>query len=114
MLERRLDNVLFLAGFAHSRAHARLQINHGHFCVNDIKVSVPSFQVKAGDVVSFQGQSAKTEDVKAMLEVHKNKTLPGWLEVDWDGRQARIVSLPTRQDVTLPVEEHMVVELYSK
>ncbi len=114
MLERRLDNVVFLAGFSHSRAHARLLINHGHFYVNEVKVSVPSFQVKAGDAVGFRERSAKSDETKALLEAHKNKTLPGWLEVDWDGKQARIVSLPTRQDIQLPVEEHMVVELYSK
>ncbi len=114
MLERRLDNVVFLAGFSHSRAHARLLINHGHFYVNEVKVSVPSFQVKAGDAVSFRERSAKSDETKALLEAHKNKTLPGWLEVDWDGKQARIAALPTRQDIQLPVEEHMVVELYSK
>jgi small subunit ribosomal protein S4 len=114
MLERRLDNVVFLTGFAHSRAHARQLINHGHFLVNESRVTIPSFQVKAGDVVTFRERSAKSEDVKAMLEVHKNKSVPGWLEADWDGKTARIVALPTRADITMPVEEHMVVELYSK
>ena len=114
MLERRLDNVVFLTGFAHSRAHARQLINHGHFLVNESRVTIPSFQVKAGDVVTFRERSAKSEDVKAMLEVHKNKTVPGWLEADWDGKTARIVALPTRADITMPIEEHMVVELYSK
>ena len=114
MLERRLDNVVFLTGFAHSRAHARQLINHGHFLVNESRVTVPSFQVKAGNVVTFRERSAKSEDVKAMLEVHKNKVVPGWLEADWDGKTVRIVALPTRADITMPVEEHMVVELYSK
>jgi small subunit ribosomal protein S4 len=114
MLERRLDNVVFLSGFSHSRVHARQMINHGHFYVNESKVSIPSFQVKAGDVISFKERTAKSEDVKALIEAHKNKALPGWLEVDWDGCQARVVSLPTRADIQLPVEEHMVVELYSK
>lgn len=114
MLERRLDNVVFLTGFAHSRAHARQLINHGHFLVNESRVTIPSFQVKAGDVVTFRERSAKSEDVKAMLEVHKNKAVPGWLEADWDGKTVRIVALPTRADITMPVEEHMVVELYSK
>jgi small subunit ribosomal protein S4 len=114
MLERRLDNVVFLGGFAHSRANARQLVTHGHFLVNETRVSVPSFQVKAGDVIAFRERSAKSEDVKAMLEAHKNKAVPGWLEVDADGMKIRIVSLPTRADITLPVEEHMVVELYSK
>jgi len=114
MLERRLDNVVYLSGFAHSRANARQLVTHGHFLVNEARVSVPSFQVKAGDVVTFRERSAKSEDVKAMLEAHKNKAVPGWLEVDWDGMKTRVVSLPTRADITLPVEEHKVVELYSK
>ena len=114
MLERRLDNVVFLAGFAHSRANARQLVTHGHFRVNEARVNVPSFQVKAGDVVTFRARSAKSEDIKALVEAHKAKTVPGWLEVDWDAMTTRIVSLPSRADITLPVEEHMVVELYSK
>lgn len=114
MLERRLDNVIFLSGFSHSRSHGRQLINHGHFLVNAVRVTVPSFQVKPGDEIIFRERSAKSEDVKALLDVHKNKALPGWIEVDWDGGKTRIVSLPTRADIQLPVEEHMVVELYSK
>ena len=114
MLERRLDNVVFLSGFAHSRAHGRQLINHGHFLVNETRVTVPSFQVKPGDAITFRERSAKTEDVKALLEAHKNKALPGWMEVDWTSGTTRIVSLPTRADIQIPVEEHMVVELYSK
>jgi small subunit ribosomal protein S4 len=114
MLERRLDNVVFVAGFAHSRANARQLVTHGHFRVNEARVNVPSFQVKAGDVVTFRARSAKSEDIKALVEAHKAKTVPGWLEVDWDAMTTRIVALPSRADITLPVEEHMVVELYSK
>ena len=114
MLERRLDNVVYVAGFAHSRANARQLVTHGHFRVNEARVNIPSFQVKAGDVVTFRARSAKSEDIKALVEVHKNKTVPGWLEVDWDAMTTRIVALPSRADITLPVEEHMVVELYSK
>jgi small subunit ribosomal protein S4 len=114
MLERRLDNVVFIAGFAHSRANARQLVTHGHFRVNEARVNIPSFQVKAGDVVTFRARSAKSEDIKALVGAHKNKTVPGWLEVDWDAMTTRIVALPSRADITLPVEEHMVVELYSK
>jgi small subunit ribosomal protein S4 len=114
MLERRLDNVVFLSGFSHSRAHGRQLINHGHFLVNAVRVTVPSFQVKPGDEIIFRERSAKSEDVIALLDVHKNKALPGWIEVDWAVGKTRIVSLPTRADIQLPVEEHMVVELYSK
>jgi small subunit ribosomal protein S4 len=114
MLERRLDNVVFVAGFAHSRAHSRQLITHGHFQVNDGRVTIPSFEVKAGDLVSIQEHTAKTEDMKATVEAHRTKVVPGWIEVDRDGMALRIASLPTRADITLPVEEHMVVELYSK
>jgi small subunit ribosomal protein S4 len=114
MLERRLDNLVFVAGFSQSRAHARQLIIHGHFLVNDSKVSVPSYLVKAGDVISYRERAAKNADVKALVEAHKTKAVPGWLEVDWEGMKARVAALPTRADITLPVAEHMVVELYSK
>jgi len=114
MLERRLDNAVTLMGFSASRTHARQLITHGHFFVNDQKVNVPSFLVSAGDVVRFKDRSAKSEDIKALVASNRNKALPGWLEVDWDGMKGRIVSLPQRADITLPVEEHLIVELYSK
>jgi len=114
MLERRLDNVAFVSGFSHSRAHSRQTVAHGHFLINDARVTVPSYQVKAGDVITFRPRTAKSEDAKAVLMAHANKTVPGWLQVDWTGMTIRVVSLPTRADVTLPIEEHMVVELYSK
>jgi small subunit ribosomal protein S4 len=114
MLERRLDNVVFLGGFAHSRAHARQLVNHGHFVINEARVSIPSYLIKTGDVVAFRERSAKADEVKALLEFHKTKALPGWLEVDSAAAKIRIVALPTRADVQLLVEEHMIVELYSK
>jgi small subunit ribosomal protein S4 len=114
MLERRLDNVVFLMGFSLSRGHARQLIGHGHFRVNDRKVDIPSALVKPGDVVSFRPRSAKSEDIQAIVASNRSKTVPGWLEMDWDNLTGRIRALPTRQDVTLPVEEHLVVELYSK
>jgi small subunit ribosomal protein S4 len=114
MLERRLDNVVFLGGFAHSRAHARQLVNHGHFVINEARVSIPSYLIKTGDVVAFRERSAKADEVKALLEFHKTKALPGWLEVDSAAAKIRITALPTRADVQLLVEEHMIVELYSK
>jgi small subunit ribosomal protein S4 len=113
-LERRIDNVLFIAGFAHSRAHARQLVSHGAVTVNAVKVSVPSYLVKAGDVVGFHERLAASEDLKALVESLRSKAVPGWLEVDRDGLKARVMALPARADITLPVEEHMVVELYSK
>lgn len=114
MLERRLDNVVFLIGFSHSKAHARQLITHGHYQVNDRKVNIPSFVVDKGDVVSFREKSTKNEELKALVESNKNKTVPGWIEVDVEKMEAKILSFPTREDITLPVEEHLVVELFSK
>jgi small subunit ribosomal protein S4 len=114
MLEQRLDNVIFLIGFSHSRAHARQLITHGHFRVNDWKTTIPSFLVNKGDIISVRERLMKSEELKAIVESNKNKTVPGWIEVNWDKMEARILSLPKREDITLPIEEHLVVELYSK
>ena len=114
MLERRLDNALYLMGFSGSRSHARQLITHGHVFVNDRKVNVPSFLVSPGDMVQFRSKSAKSEDIKALVASNKNKALPGWMEVDWDEMKGRVLSLPQRADITLPIEEHLIVELYSK
>ncbi|MGB9836824.1 MAG: 30S ribosomal protein S4 [Candidatus Saccharicenans sp.] len=114
MLERRLDNVVYMMGFALSRSHARQMITHGHVKVNDRKVTIPSYLVKEGDVISFRERTAQNENFRAVVEANKNRTVPGWLQVDWDNLQGRVASMPTRQDITIPVEEHLVVELYSK
>ena len=114
MLERRLDNAVFLMGFSLSRAHARQLIGHGHLRLNDHKADIPSALVKPGDVIAFRPRSAKSEDIQAVAASNRSKTIPGWLEVDWENLKARVAALPTRADVTLPVEEHLVVELYSK
>jgi small subunit ribosomal protein S4 len=114
MLERRLDNVVFLLGFSHSRGHARQLISHGHFRVNAHKVDIPSALVKPGDLIEFKERTAKSEDMRAIVAANKTKTVPGWLEADGENFKGRVLALPTRQDITLPVEEHLVVELYSK
>jgi len=113
-LERRLDNVVYLMGFSESRSQARLLINHGHFLVNERRVNVPSYPVEVGNVIAFGERSVQSKYLKAMVDGHKGKTLPGWLEVDRDSMTGRVLALPTRANVTLPVEEHLVVELYSK
>lgn len=113
-LERRLDNVIYLVGFSHSRSHARQLITHGHFRVNDWNVNIPSFLVNKGDIITFKDKSGKNEKLKAIVESNKNKTVPGWLEIDWEGIQAKILDLPAREHITFSVEEHLVVELYSK
>lgn len=114
MLERRLDNVVFLCGFSLSRGHARQLIGHGHFRLNDHKADIASALVKPGDVIAFRPRSAKSEDVRAVVASNRSKMVPGWLAVDWENLKARVQGVPTRADVTLPVEEHLVVELYSK
>ena len=114
MLERRLDNVVYMMGFALSRSQARQMITHGHVKVNDRKITIPSYLVKEGDVISFKDKTAQNENFRAVVEANKNRTVPGWLQVDWDNMQGRVASMPTRQDITIPVEEHLVVELYSK
>lgn len=114
MLERRLDNVIFVVGFSHSRGHARQLITHGHFRINGRKANVPSLLVAKGDVITFREKTAGLEELKAIVKFHENKTVPGWLEVDREKMEVKALSFPTREDVTFPVEEHLVVELYSK
>jgi len=114
MLERRLDNVVYIMGFSHSRIHARQVITHGHIRVNDHKVTIPSYLVTEGEVIGFRERSLKYEYFKALFKANKDKTVPGWLEVDWENVRGKVISLPKREDVTFPVEEHLVVELYSK
>lgn len=114
MLERRLDNVVFLSGIAHSRAHARQLITHGHYRINDRKVNVPSQLVNKGDIISFRDKSKKHEELKAIVDFHKGKAVPSWLEVDRDKMEVMVRALPEREEIPIPVEEHQVVELYSK
>lgn len=114
MLERRLDNVVFITGFSHSRAHARQLITHGHFDINGRRGKVPSSLVDIGDVVSFSEKSVKHEELKAIVEAHKGKTVPGWLEVDREKMEAKVLTDPSREDIGVPVAEHLIVELYSK
>jgi small subunit ribosomal protein S4 len=114
MLERRLDNVIYIIGFARSRSHGRQLITHGHFRVNEKKVTIPSFIVGQGDTIDIRPRSAQYEDFKQLINQNRNKTVPTWIAVDWEAMNAKIAALPTRQDITLPIEEHYIVELYSK
>jgi len=114
MLERRLDNVIQLIGFAHSRAHARQSITHGHFRKNGRKATVPSMLVEKNDVISLHERYQENEDLNALIESNKDKEIPAWLDVDFEKKTATVVSLPKREDITIPVEERLVVELYSK
>lgn len=115
MLELRLDNVVYRMNFAASRAHARQLIRHGHIMVNGRKVSIPSYLLKAQDEVAFKEQSLSGETIKTMLEDVKGLVeIPEWLIVDPEKHVGKVNSLPNREDVSIPVEEHLIVELYSK
>jgi small subunit ribosomal protein S4 len=115
MLELRLDNILYRMNFAYSRAHARQLIRHGHIQVNNKKVTIPSYQLRMEDEISFKEHSLQNEKVKAMLEEIKGLVeIPEWLIVDAEKYVGKVNSLPTRDDVSIPVEEHLIVELYSK
>jgi small subunit ribosomal protein S4 len=114
-LELRLDNILYRMNFAASRAHARQLIRHGHVTVNSNKVSIPSYICRVEDQVSFKEKSLNSDSVKAMLEDVKGLVdVPEWLLVDPEKNVGKVNSLPTREDVSLAVEEHLIVELYSK
>ena len=114
MLERRLDNVIYRTGFATSRAQARQLVRHGHFTVNGRKVDIPSYQVKLGDVVAVRQTSAENPAIAHAMEEVKGRGVPEWLLLDAGGRSTRISSLPTREQINLPAQEQLIVELYSK
>jgi small subunit ribosomal protein S4 len=114
LLERRLDNMVFRLGFARSRAEARQLVRHRHFLVNDKRVNVPSYLTKAGDVVSLVERSRAKDVFKSSLELAERRGLPGWLEMDMEKFAGKVVKLPERDDLGIPVNERLVVELYSK
>ena len=114
MLERRLDNVAYRAGFANSRSEARQLALHGHFSINGKKVNIPSMMVKKGDTLEVTQKSHSVARIGGALEGVKRREIPQWLELDAAAMTARIRDLPARDDVTAPMEERLVVELYSK
>ncbi|MBC8570279.1 30S ribosomal protein S4 [Zongyangia hominis] len=114
ILESRIDNVAYRCGFASSRKEARQLVRHGHFTVNGKKVNIPSYLLKAGDVIAIANKSKASEKFKAVIEANSAKPVPKWLDVDRQNSQATVVELPQREDIDLEVEEHLIVELYSK
>ena len=114
LLERRLDNVIYRLGLATSRAQARQLVRHGHFTVNSRKVDIPSYSVKAGDVVGVRSTSAQNPTIVHAMEEVKGRGIPEWLSFDPGTLTGRIASLPTREQINLPVQEQLIVELYSK
>ena len=113
-LERRLDNVVYRLGFAVARRQARQLVRHGHVLVNGKKVNIPSFQVNAGDEIAVRESSNKLAVLEAAKEFASHQTSPVWLEVDRDGYKGKVLSLPRREDINLPINEQLIVELYSK
>jgi small subunit ribosomal protein S4 len=114
LLERRLDNVAYRLGFASSRADARTLVRHGHLLVNGKKVNIPSYIVRAGDVVSVKESSRQMGRVLTAMEGAQRRGVPEWAELDRDTCSGKIRLLPTRSDVTMPINEKLIVELYSK
>ncbi len=114
LLESRLDNVVYRMGFASSHAQARQMVRHGFFNMNGRKASIPSQRVKAGDVVTFKDSTRSSDYVKGILESNGSRPVPKWLDVNRDTLEGKVVSLPNREDIDLNVEEHLIVELYSK
>jgi small subunit ribosomal protein S4 len=114
MLERRLDNTVYRLGFATSRAQGRQLVRHGHVQVNGRKVNIPSFQVGLGDLIAVAVKSRKITTVAQSLETVGSRPVPSWLELDSANFSGKVLTLPKREDVNLPVQERMIVELYSK
>lgn len=114
ILECRLDNVVFRLGFAMTRAEARQLVNHGHITVNGRKVNIPSYQVKPGMVISLTEKGKNLQKVKENIEDNAFRAAPKWIDYDKDKLTAKIVAVPARDDIDMPIEEHLIVELYSK
>lgn len=113
-LERRLDNVVFRLGFAQARRQARQLVRHGHVAVNGRKVNIPSFQVSVGDEITIRENSRKLVVLEAAKEFASHQPAPAWLEINRDAYTGRVLALPKREDINLPVNEQLIVELYSK
>jgi small subunit ribosomal protein S4 len=113
-LERRLDNVVYRLGFASSRSQGRQVVSHGHVVVNGRTVDVPSFQVKAGDVLRIREKSRKNVLIQGAIEQAQSRGIPAWLSLDAGNFEGRVLALPAREHITLPIQEQLIVELYSK
>jgi small subunit ribosomal protein S4 len=113
-LERRLDSVVFRLGFAVARRQARQLVRHGHIAVNGHKVNIPSYQISVGEEIAVRENSKKLIILEGAKEFASHQTAPTWLEIDRDNYKGRVLTLPRREDINLPVNEQLIVELYSK
>ena len=114
LLERRLDNSVYRAGFSTSRRQARQLVNHGHILVNDRKVDIPSYQVKPGDSISVKESSRKNNHVEGAWQTASGRGRPSWISADGGEMSARVIGLPVRDDIDRLINEQLIVELYSK
>ncbi len=114
LLERRLDNVVYRLGFASSRTEARILVRHNHFTLNGRKANIPSIQLKAGDVVELKEKSRKIACISESLDAVVRRGIPQWLELDKDSFKGVVKLLPAREDIAMPIQEQLIVELYSK
>jgi small subunit ribosomal protein S4 len=114
LLERRLDNAVYRLGFANSRDEARQLVRHNHFSVNQSKVNIPSYLLKPGDVIEVREKSKKVVRIQEALEGVARRGVPQWLELDKDQMKGNVKSMPTREEITIPIQEKLIVELYSK
>ncbi|MCP4118120.1 MAG: 30S ribosomal protein S4 [Desulfobacteraceae bacterium] len=114
LLERRLDNVVFRLGFTSSRTQGRHFVKHNHFLVNGKKVNIPSFVIKTGDVIELKEKSRTVQAITDSLDTVVRRGVPQWLELEKDGFKGVVKGMPTREDITLPIQEQLIVELYSK
>ena len=113
-LESRLDNVVFRMGLALTRRESRQLVSHGHFNVNGKKVDIPSYRIKAGDVISLRDNSKKSPKFKEIIETTAGRVTPTWLDVNKDEQSAKVIRMPVKEDLDYEIEEHLIVELYSK
>lgn len=114
ILESRLDNVVYRLGWASSRAEARQLVVHGHFMVNGKKVDIPSYLLRAGEVIAVSAKSKESTKVQTVLEANSGRPVPAWLDLNREALEAKVVNLPAREDIDTPVEEQLIVEFYSK
>jgi len=114
LLERRLDNVVFRLGFATSRSEARQLVRHGHFRVNGRKAAIPSMLMRPGDKVTLRERSQKVDRITSALDALEGKSVPQWLEIEKAEFKGVVRSMPTREDITMPIQEQLIVELYSR
>ena len=114
LLESRLDNVVFRLGLANTRRESRQMVNHGHVLVNGKRLDIPSYRVKVGDVITLKEQTQTSDRIKAIVEANSSRLVPKWLDMDKNTLSGKVIAMAQRDDIDFEVEEHLIVELYSK